>query len=266
MNRLLLCGSALGLGKRLAIKTPQSQRDHVLGACIAPCLARCAPRLLPSATMSSRVKRTYGSRPPRTAPLLPPSSPPSALASSPRRGDDAEHSDGDVGRGSSSGLKRKRPQLDDLPVNAAPPAKRPLSLREAFGKAAPAALFPSSSRDSRGSKGKTKPKKKGAQEPENLKQKQLTQLHFALDTTVLRTCALCALTYTRAAPDDESLHRAHCARVQRGMEWGKEEEREAKNGKARIEEVRTDVKLRNGAKGRVICFRADVGGKIGSKV
>ena len=101
---------------------------------------------------------------------------------------------------------------------------------------------------------------------ENLKQKQLTQLHFALDTTVLRTCAICSLTYTRAAPDDESLHRAHCARVQKGMEWGKEEEREAKNGKVHVEEVSSDVRLSNGGKGRIICFRADVSGKIGSKV
>ncbi|KIP08168.1 hypothetical protein PHLGIDRAFT_104748 [Phlebiopsis gigantea 11061_1 CR5-6] len=213
--------------------------------------------------MSSRVKRTYGSRPTRTAPLLPPSSPPSALSSSPHRGGDDEHDDdGENGRGSLSELKRKRPHLDDWPVNA-PPAKRPLSLRAASGKAAPTAPFPSS-RDSK-ARGNPKPKK-GAKEPENLKQKQLTQLHFALDTTVLRTCAVCSLTYTRAAPDDESLHRAHCARVQRGMEWGKEEEREAKNGKVRIEEVRTDVKLPNGAKGRVVCFRADVGGKIGSKL
>ena len=117
-------------------------------------------------------------------------------------------------------------------------------------------------------KGKAKAKKSSAKELNNskLKQKQLTQLHFALDTSVLRTCSICSLTYTRGAPDDESLHRAHCARVQKGMEWGKEEEREAKNGKVHVEEVASDVKLKNGAKGRIICFRADVGGKIGSKV
>lgn len=50
------------------------------------------------------------------------------------------------------------------------------------------------------------------------------------------------------------------------MEWGKEEEREAKNGKVHIEDIQSDVKLSNGAKGRIICFRADAGGKIGSKV
>ncbi|KAI0818527.1 hypothetical protein BC629DRAFT_1256681, partial [Irpex lacteus] len=97
-------------------------------------------------------------------------------------------------------------------------------------------------------------------------QKQLTQLHFSLDTTVLRSCSLCSLTYTRGAPDDEALHRAHCARVQRGMEWGKEEEREWKSGKVGVEEVEGGIKLRNGTKGRIVCFRADVGGKIGAKL
>ncbi|OSX65115.1 hypothetical protein POSPLADRAFT_1083951, partial [Postia placenta MAD-698-R-SB12] len=95
-------------------------------------------------------------------------------------------------------------------------------------------------------------------------QQKLTQLHFALDTSVLRTCPLCELSYTRGAPDDESLHRKHCARVQRGLEWGKEEERELL--KSGIEEIATGVKLKNSAKGRVICFRPDVGGKIGAKL
>lgn len=96
------------------------------------------------------------------------------------------------------------------------------------------------------------------------KQGKLTQLHFSLDTPTLRTCPLCDLSYTRGAPDDEALHKAHCARVRRGLEWGKDEEREA--AKAGVEELHTNVKLRNGARGRVICFRPDVGGKIGSKV
>lgn len=51
---------------------------------------------------------------------------------------------------------------------------------------------------------------------------------------------------------------------QRGMEWGKEEEREAL--KASVDEVATNVKLRDGTKGRIICFPASVGGKIGTKV
>lgn len=95
-------------------------------------------------------------------------------------------------------------------------------------------------------------------------QQILTQLHFALDASVLKTCSLCALSYTRGAPDDEALHRSHCGRVQRGMEWGREEERDAL--KASVDEVATNVKLRDGAKGRIICFPATVGGKIGTKV
>ena len=50
------------------------------------------------------------------------------------------------------------------------------------------------------------------------------------------------------------------------MEWGKEEERECKSGKISVEEIESGIKLKNGRKGRIICFRADVGGKIGSKV
>lgn len=92
----------------------------------------------------------------------------------------------------------------------------------------------------------------------------LTQLHFALDSSVLRTCAHCGLSYTRGAPDDEALHRAHCGRVQRGMEWGKDEERDAL--KAGADEVATAVKLKDGTIGRIICFSACVSGKLGTKV
>lgn len=96
------------------------------------------------------------------------------------------------------------------------------------------------------------------------KQKSLTQLHFCIDQPVLRTCVACGLSYTKGAPDDEALHRAHCSRVQRGMEWGREEDKESiKSG---VIEVGVGIKLKDGRKGRIICFRADVGGKIGSKV
>lgn len=106
---------------------------------------------------------------------------------------------------------------------------------------------------------KTKPKK-----PQEKKQKSLTQLHFCIDQPVLRTCPACGLSYTKGAPDDEALHRAHCARVHKGMEWGREEDKESiKYG---VVEVRSGIKLKDGRKGRIICFRADVGGKIGSKV
>jgi len=92
----------------------------------------------------------------------------------------------------------------------------------------------------------------------------LTQLHFALETSILRTCTQCGLSYTKGAPDDEALHRSHCARVQRGMEWGKEEEREAH--KAGVLEIATAVKLKHGAMGRIISFPASVSGKIGTKL
>jgi N-acetyltransferase len=48
------------------------------------------------------------------------------------------------------------------------------------------------------------------------------------------------------------------------MEWGREEEREAE--KAGVEEIQAAVKLKDGKKGRIIYFKANVGGRIGSKV
>ncbi len=167
--------------------------------------------------MASSTKRTYGTQSQRS---LPPSSPTSQLNSSP------------------APPKRKRPLVDQLSFDNAPPPKR-LRLT------------------SKSTKISTKIKEKG-------KQKQLTQLHFSLDTPTLRTCPLCNLSYTRGAPDDEILHKSHCARVQRGLEWGKEEAREVT--KAGVEEVASSVKLKNGSTGRIIRFRAEVGGKIGAKV
>ncbi|KAJ7632165.1 hypothetical protein FB45DRAFT_494837 [Roridomyces roridus] len=95
-------------------------------------------------------------------------------------------------------------------------------------------------------------------------QTTLTQLHFCIDQTILRTCPLCSLSYTKGAPDDEALHKAHCARVQRGMEWGREEEKE--KSKADLVEVASGVKLKDGKKGRIICFKADAAGRIRSKL
>ncbi|KAF8837011.1 hypothetical protein BDN67DRAFT_973499 [Paxillus ammoniavirescens] len=95
-------------------------------------------------------------------------------------------------------------------------------------------------------------------------QRTLTQLHFALDCSVLRTCSLCSLSYTKGAPDDETLHRSHCGRVQRGMEWGREEEREVV--KAGVDELAANIKLKNGTSGRIICFPANTGGRIGTKL
>ncbi|GBE82054.1 hypothetical protein SCP_0404320 [Sparassis crispa] len=153
-----------------------------------------------------------------------PSSPPSDLYSSPPT------------------LKRKRPLADSATVSNAPPAKKQHHTAKPPAK----------------SQLKTR---KGKEPP---KQKKFTQLHFSLDTTVLRTCPLCDLSYTKGAPDDESLHKKHCVRVQRGLEWGKDEEREV--GKVGVEEIATGLKLKSGVKGRIICFRPDVGGKIGAKL
>ncbi|KAF7311542.1 N-acetyltransferase ECO1 [Mycena kentingensis (nom. inval.)] len=141
-----------------------------------------------------------------------------------------------------AGEKRKRPPLEEDNLNVRTPAyKQPkLSANKQTPKSKPKARAPA------------KPKAK------------YTQLHFSIDQSILRTCTSCSLTYTKGAPDDEALHKAHCARVQKGMEWGREEEKEA--AKAGVVEVATFVKLKNGVHGRIIAFRADVGGKIGSKL
>ncbi|KAJ3762977.1 hypothetical protein EV360DRAFT_92097 [Lentinula raphanica] len=97
-----------------------------------------------------------------------------------------------------------------------------------------------------------------------LQQKNLKQLHFCIDQSIVRTCKVCKLTYTKGAEDDEALHRAHCARVQRGMEWGKEEEREKDS--AGVREIPGRVKLKDGKKGRIVCVDATATGKIGTKL
>ncbi|KAK0227932.1 hypothetical protein IW262DRAFT_565059 [Armillaria fumosa] len=96
------------------------------------------------------------------------------------------------------------------------------------------------------------------------RQKSLTQLHFCIDQSIIRTCSICGLSYTKGVPDDDALHRTHCSRVQRGMEWGREERRE--NEKAGIIEVASCVVLKDGTRGRIISVRADAGGKVGSKL
>jgi N-acetyltransferase len=136
--------------------------------------------------------------------------------------------------GRNNALPRKRPLSDDAAVSL--PAKRPRVLGGA----------------------KRTPK------PRESKKQNLIQLHFCTDRPILRTCPLCSLSYTKGAPDDEALHATHCARVQKGMEWGREEERECT--KAGVTEVATGLKLKSGIRGRIISFRTDVGGRIGSKV
>jgi len=95
--------------------------------------------------------------------------------------------------------------------------------------------------------------------------KPLTQLHLAFSAQpALRSCNLCGLSYTHGTPEDESLHRSHCARVKKGMEWGLKEEKES--GGVGVSVVRGDVKLKCGSYGRIISFRADASGRIGTKV
>jgi N-acetyltransferase len=113
------------------------------------------------------------------------------------------------------------------------------------------------------SKPKPKPKHK-YKGKEDRPPKSLTQLHFSLDSSILRTCPLCDLTYTKGAPEDETLHNSHCARIQRGMQWRRDEERSTPG--AQFPEIATGVKLKDGKSGRIISVNADAGGKIGSKV
>ena len=114
---------------------------------------------------------------------------------------------------------------------------------------------------------KTKPKAQIKAKATN-QQKALTQLHFNIDQTTLRKCPLCDLSYIKGVEDDEALHKTHCARVQQGMEWRREEEKDGiRDGQSIILEVENDIKLAGTKyKGRIICLPADVKGKIGGKV
>ncbi|TDL27297.1 hypothetical protein BD410DRAFT_714021 [Rickenella mellea] len=125
-------------------------------------------------------------------------------------------------------MKRKRPLTDHLSTNIITPATKRATLKKSSGK-----------------------------------QKTMTQLHFCLETSILVTCRTCELSYTRGAPEDESLHKAHCARVQRGMEWGRDEEKLKHDF---VEEVAEEVTLRSGETGRIIAINATATGKVGHKL
>lgn len=108
-----------------------------------------------------------------------------------------------------------------------------------------------------------RPSKRVAVSKANTK-KPLTQLHFSMDTSILRTCKFCGLTYTKGAVDDEILHKAHCIRAQKGLDWGKEEEREKiKIGVVEIEHDPRSICKENG---RIISVPLNANGKIGQKV
>ncbi|KAG8729670.1 hypothetical protein FRC12_020805, partial [Ceratobasidium sp. 428] len=88
----------------------------------------------------------------------------------------------------------------------------------------------------------------------------LTQLHFLTSKPILVTCKLCDLSYTRGAPEDEELHRTHCLRVSRGMEWSREErnlEKPIGSGAAEVELVEERSILPNGVVGRIVRIRCD---------
>ena len=129
------------------------------------------------------------------------------------------------------GMKRKRPFTEIL-SNVAPPKKKASSSKLA-------------SKDNK---------------------KPLTQLHFSIDRSIVRSCSLCGLSYTQGAIGDESLHKTHCARIRKGMEWGKEEERERLKYGSSAVEVDDDVHLKGREKGRIISVDATCGGKIGQRV
>ncbi|KAF9480918.1 hypothetical protein BDN70DRAFT_831882 [Pholiota conissans] len=191
-----------------------------------------------------RVQRTYGSRNRRNpTSLTTPSSPPSALASSPPP----------TPRGPARPSKRSISNFLSE-ENVEPPSKRLKTLTSSVPSASKA-------------KAKVAPKTKATAAKQG-PQKTLTQLHFNIDQPVLRMCPLCDLSYTRGAPDDEHLHRTHCTRVRQGLEWGREEEKDTMRGTEKVVvEVRSDVKLKDSKKkGRIICFPADIGGKVGAKL
>jgi N-acetyltransferase len=143
--------------------------------------------------------------------------------------------------------------------------KRPLAERLAFHNTPQPLKRARTIASSSTSISKDKPKNKHKyKSKEDRPPKTLTQLHFTLDSSVLRTCPLCDLTYTKGAPEDETLHNSHCTRVQRGMQWRRDEERAA--AEVKVSEIATGVKLKDGKPGRIISISADAGGKIGSKV
>jgi N-acetyltransferase len=96
----------------------------------------------------------------------------------------------------------------------------------------------------------------------------LRQLHLTLGQTAIRTCSTCQLSYTLGAPEDEYLHKKHCARISRGAEWGKEESRYEGNEVTVVESGISVQGMKGGVgeKGRIVRFSASAGGKLKTKV
>lgn len=152
--------------------------------------------------------------------------------------------------------RRKRPLADSSILNSLPTKKTKNALE----------LLKSSSSSTKSLNAKSNALKKKKTSLQSTSVKATTQLHFVVNKT-LRTCLKCSLSYIKGAVEDETLHKKHCLRVQRGLEWGKEEEREADKAGVRVIEDLLRFKDVNGdIFARIISVPADVGGKIGAKV
>jgi N-acetyltransferase len=165
--------------------------------------------------------------------------------------------------------RSRKPQLNSSPIStlSSSPASAPRGLKRPLEQSSSYSSLDnisSSPTPKRPKLEKIRPKASKTNASSKPKQKTLTQLHFCIDRSVVRTCPTCGFTYTKGAVEDETLHRSHCLRVQRGMQWGKEEIREAE--KAGVVEIATSISLKSGTRGRIISCKLGVGGKIGSKV
>ena len=218
--------------------------QRVEGAFVGTKTTNKSPQLLSSyhnsfiSLMSTAIKHTYGSRSKRPRlPLLPSSS---RSSDSPFKNGPDDESDGE----------------------------RPQKKLRTSGSAIPSiysSLIPSSSMIAKKKENVPANRSKSTSTRKSLAKTTsapaLTQLHLAFSSTSMKTCKLCSLSYSCGALEDERLHKAHCQRVTRGMEWGRDEE------KARgIQVIEEGVRLEGSPAGRIIEVRADSKGKIGSKV
>ncbi|OCB84214.1 initiation factor 2 [Sanghuangporus baumii] len=179
-------------------------------------------------TAKPQVKRTYGSQIPRTRIAAKESSLGTSSSSPPSVPDTT--------------LKRKRP-LADLFLNNSPPKRIRTSCKSSALTRADNIV------------------KKAAK-----KETGLTQLHFCIDQSTLRSCPLCDLTYTRGSLDDENLHKAHCSRVQKGMEWGREENKDTGWNDGTCTIIEEDIVLASGERGRIVAIKPAAGRKLGTKL
>ncbi|KAG8956813.1 hypothetical protein FRC04_000291 [Tulasnella sp. 424] len=199
------------------------------------------------------VKRTYSSKTSRQRTVSTPV--PSSFASSETAYESPTEENDEP-------LKRKRLADEEEASEAEDTPARSLydSPLFPFGKKRKtSSLFAASGKPKKENKPTTTPSSSRTSSFNKPKPKALTQLHLSFGSSI-QTCKLCGLSFTRGSPDDEALHKAHCARVQRGMEWSKEEDKHPA-----VQVVEETIKLKNGSKGRIICFKADAKGKLKTK-